>query len=176
MFFKDVNKMIKNQIVSKEDPATYSKLVAVVHKISNDLAALNVNNEGWRSFNNRNNNSESSNNNFKPQSNNNIMKWKLTTLTAAACISNKQSQGKTCVKWVSKKVINSWCDKGQCLHCESDAHFINQCDKEPARRSEFTLESLKKWVWAAATKAMTFTLTVEEVKESDTTLNKSKNK
>jgi len=46
MFFKDINKMIKNQIVSKKNPATYSKLVTVVHKISDDLTALNVNNEG----------------------------------------------------------------------------------------------------------------------------------
>jgi hypothetical protein len=176
MFLKGVNKTIKAQMVGKELPATYSKVVAFARKISDDLAALNLDNGTWRHFTNNKGNfsGNASEGNSKPR-NGDSMDWEPTTSAAAARVGNNQPQNKPRAKWVPKEVITSRRDKGQCLRCGSDAHFISQCDKGPARRPESASELPKKRVRVATVKAKAPAVEAEEMEESDTTLDESEN-
>lgn len=157
MLLRGVNREIKAQMVGKEEPGTYTKLVAFIRKISDDLAALNNDNGNWRSF--SNNSTGNNNNHAKTRPSNDTMDWEPTSTAAAATrVGNGQSQGRPRAKWVSKQALDRRREEGKCLRCGDANHFIGQCSQGPA----------KKPVRAAAAttkKPTTLVTTIEELED-----------
>jgi hypothetical protein len=138
MFFRGVNRTIKDRMVGKDEPATYSKLVAMVRKISDDLQALNIDNGVWRPFNSKSHDSGSTS---KPQASSESMDWEPTS-RAAANKPPRKGDKRTPAKWASKDVLEQRRADGVCLRCGGDDHFIDKCRYGPAKRPSRSTSSV----------------------------------
>lgn len=138
MFFRGVNRTIKDRMVGKDEPATYSKLVAMVRKISDDLQALNIDNGVWRPFNSKSHDSGSTS---KPQASSESMDWEPTP-RAAANKPPRKGDKRTPAKWASKDVLEQRRADGVCLRCGGDDHFIDKCGYGPAKRPSRSTSSV----------------------------------